>query len=42
MKRKLMIGLLISAAIVLALGGWTVDAGRKLLAPMTGLRSPGS
>jgi hypothetical protein len=37
MKRKLLIALLLIALLALALGGWAVDGGRKLLSPMAGL-----
>jgi hypothetical protein len=33
MKKRLLISLLVIAALVLALGGWMVDGGRSILRP---------
>jgi hypothetical protein len=33
MKKRLLISLLVIAALVLAVGGWMVDGGRSILRP---------
>jgi hypothetical protein len=33
MNKKLLIGFLVVAALVLAVGGWMVDGGRSILRP---------
>ena len=33
MKRAFYIGVIVSAALVLAVGGWIVDGGRSILKP---------
>jgi hypothetical protein len=38
MTTKLLIALLVVALFALALGGWAVDGGRKLLSPMAAFR----
>jgi hypothetical protein len=33
MRKSFLIGMLVTAALVLAVGGWIVDAGRTILRP---------